>query len=61
MDNCFHLAHKDTIVILDDTMFQQINGPGRVWLEYLSENKVIQLNTTTRGGGVGMTWGKYKF
>ena len=21
MENCFHLAHKDTIVILDDTMF----------------------------------------
>jgi len=23
MENCFHLAHKDTIVILDDTIFTQ--------------------------------------
>lgn len=21
IENCFHLAHKDTIVMLDDTMF----------------------------------------
>jgi predicted O-methyltransferase YrrM len=68
IQNCIQMAHKDTLVILDDTMYgcndkdgvSDINGPGRTWLEYLSSNKVVELNRTFYGGRhVGMTWGKY--
>ena len=69
IENCIRMAHKDTIVILDDTMYgciddkgvTHINGPGRTWLEYLSFNKVVEINRVFYGGGshVGMTWGKY--
>ena len=65
MKNCFHLAHKDTIVILDDTIFiKELNrewniGPTRTWLEYLHQNKIIELNRKHYSPGRGMTWGKY--
>ncbi len=65
MENCFHFAHKDTIVILDDTIFKQdwvaeyTIGPTRTWTEHLQENKTIQLNTKDYSHGHGMSWGKY--
>jgi len=64
-ENCFHLAHKDTIVILDDTMYQIVNGPGFVWLNALRDNKVNELGKIGVNGGnpftgVSMTWGNYK-
>ena len=60
-ENCFHLAHKDTIVILDDTMYEYINGPGLVWINALKDNKVYEMGRILLGGGVSMTWGKYVF
>jgi hypothetical protein len=64
-ENCLQLAHKDTIVILDDTMYEFINGPGFVWLYALRDNKVQELGRIGINGqdpfkGVSMTWGKYK-
>jgi predicted O-methyltransferase YrrM len=65
MKNCFHLAHKDTIVILDDTMFTKCweqfytIGPTRTWTEHLQQNKIIELNRKDYCNGRGMTWGKY--
>jgi ADP-heptose:LPS heptosyltransferase/predicted O-methyltransferase YrrM/Tfp pilus assembly protein PilF len=65
IENCFHLAHKDTIVALDDTMFTKkweqhyTDGPTRVWTEYLQENKIIELNRKDYSHGLGMSWGKY--
>ena len=47
MENCFHLAHKDTIVALDDTIFTKgwekgyTIGPTRTWIEHLQEKKII--------------------
>jgi hypothetical protein len=67
MENCFHLAHKDTIVILDDTMFtkcwEQLYtiGPTRTWLEHIQQNKIIELYRKDYCNGRGMSWGKYKF
>jgi len=67
IENCFHLAHKDTIVIVDDTMFtkhweQFWNiGPTRSWTEYLQQNKIIELNRKDFCDGRGMCWGKYIF
>lgn len=64
MDNCFHLAHKDTIVIMDDTIFTDdsvCGGPAMVWTEYLQQNKIVELNRRHYGDGRGMAWGKYIF
>lgn len=67
MENCFHLAHKDTIVILDDTIFtngweQSYNiGPTRTWIEHLQQNKIIELYRKDYCNGRGMSWGKYVF
>jgi predicted O-methyltransferase YrrM len=65
MENCFHLAHKDTIVILDDTIFTQgwekeyTIGPTRTWIEHLQQNKIVELNRKDYCNGRGMSWGKY--
>jgi predicted O-methyltransferase YrrM len=65
MENCFHLAHKDTIVILDDTIFTKgweqswTIGPTRTWLEHLEQNKIIELTRKDYFSGRGMSWGKY--
>jgi predicted O-methyltransferase YrrM len=65
IDNCFHLAHKDTIVILDDTNFTKEweegwnIGPTRTWMEHLNENKIIELIRKDYCRGRGMSWGKY--
>lgn len=67
MENCFYLAHKDTIVILDDTIFTKgweqswTFGPTRTWTEHLEENKIIELNRKDYCVGRGMSWGKYIF
>jgi predicted O-methyltransferase YrrM len=66
MENCFHLAHENTIVILDDTIFtkhwvQDWNiGPTRTWIEHLEQNKIVELNRKDYCYGRGMSWGKYK-
>jgi predicted O-methyltransferase YrrM len=65
MENCLHFAHKDTIVILDDTVFTEgweqfyTIGPTRTWTEQLQENKIIELNRKDYCHGRGMSWGKY--
>jgi predicted O-methyltransferase YrrM len=65
MKNCLQLAHKDTIVALDDTMFTQgweaywTIGPTRNWVEHLHQNKIIELNRKDYCSGRGMSWGKY--
>jgi predicted O-methyltransferase YrrM len=65
MENCFHLAHKDTIVMLDDTIFTKgwekgyTIGPTRTWTEHLKQNKIIELNRKDYCNGRGMCWGKY--
>jgi len=48
-ENCRKLAHKDTIVILDDTAYtpgweaSYTIGPTKVWLEALEKNEIIEL------------------
>jgi predicted O-methyltransferase YrrM len=65
MENCSFLAHNDTIVILDDTIFTpgwEANytiGPSRTWMEHLQENKIVELNNIDYYKGHGMSWGKY--
>jgi predicted O-methyltransferase YrrM len=65
LENCYHLAHKDTIVAIDDTMFSQYwlkwwnVGPTKAWMELLEKNKIIELNRTDYSDGKGMCYGKY--
>lgn len=67
LENCFHLAHKDTIVAIDDTIYTPCwkkvytIGPTRTWMEHLQQNKIIELNRTDYCNGRGMSWGKYIF
>ena len=67
MENCFHLAHEDTIVILDDTMFTKGGemswtiGPTRTWTEHLQQNKIMEICKNDYYIGRGMAWGKYVF
>ena len=59
------LAHKDTIVIMDDTIFTKgwdegwTWGPTQVWDEYEKNNKIISLAKKDYCKGHGMSWGKY--
>jgi predicted O-methyltransferase YrrM len=65
IDNCFKLAHKDTIVILDDTIFtagweqEYTLGPTKIWKEYVAQNKIVEINKKDYWNGRGMSWGKY--
>jgi predicted O-methyltransferase YrrM len=65
IENCFYLAHKDTIVIIDDTMFTKgwehlwNIGPTRVWSEYLQKGNITEINRKDYDKGRGMSWGKY--
>lgn len=67
MENCFHLAHKDTIVALDDTIYRQDwtqfwnIGPTLTWMQHLEQNKITELNRVEYAHGQGMSWGKYIF
>ena len=60
MENCFHFAHKNTIVALDDAVFtkglekEYTIGTTRTWIEHLQENKIIELNRTVYCTGRGM-------
>ncbi len=65
LENCFKFAHKDTIVIMDDTCF--INGwetfytvgPTKTWIEHVYHKKIMEINTKNYWPGRGMAWGKY--
>jgi len=69
LENCFYLAHKDTIVIIDDTIFTDkpywmcsFNvGPTRAWSEFLEKDRIIEFNRKNYEPARGMSWGKYKF
>jgi len=65
IDNCKNFAHNDTILILDDTMYKKeweqpyTVGPTKIWKEYVTERKIIELCKKDYQNGKGMSWGKY--
>lgn len=67
IENCKKLSHKDTIVILDDTVFTEnwerdwTIGPTKVWTEKVNDHSIIELNRVDYLPGRGMCWGKYNF
>ena len=65
-----HLAHKETIIMMDDTMYshgikdgwpwQQVwnQGPTQIWNEFVTQHKIIEMYRKDYTAGRGMCWGK---
>ena len=62
---CSFLAHRDTIVVLDDTMWRPdwvrrwTQGPTKVWVEALAMNRVAELRRREFSAGRGTAYGRY--
>jgi hypothetical protein len=67
IENCFKLSHKDTIVVVDDTIYTSgweafyTIGPTKAWIEFINENKIRELGRKEYLPQRGMSWGKYIF
>jgi predicted O-methyltransferase YrrM len=64
--NCKKLANKDTIVILDDVVFNVGDadwtfGPTKVWNEMINNNFIIPKGLLNPENGRGWAWYHYKF
>jgi predicted O-methyltransferase YrrM len=65
LNNCLRLAHKDTIVIMDDVVNKEgweklwTIGPTQAWNEGLASNRIIEIQRKEYSIGRGMVWGKY--
>lgn len=65
LENCMKLAHKNATVMVDDTVYREewiqtyTVGPTQAWLEYVNDNKIMELNRVDYCNGRGMSWGKY--
>jgi predicted O-methyltransferase YrrM len=65
LENCRKLAHSNTLVLLDDTIYRDdwkvhyTLGPTRAWLEAIADGKVVELGRREYEPGRGMSWGKY--
>lgn len=63
--NCQKLAHTNSIVILDDTMFQEAFqapfniGPTKAWKESIEEGIIKEIFHVDYFAGRGMAWGTY--
>jgi len=66
LKNCKALAHEDTVVVLDDTIFVAgweapwTVGPTRAWLEMLQEGQVEEHSRRHYCHGRGQVVGAYK-
>ena len=67
LKNCKNMANKDTIVIMDDTMYRHgwerdyTVGPTQTWVEHLNNRTITEINRVDYCSGRGMSWGKYVF
>ena len=65
--NCKKLAHTNTVVIMDDTIYsdalrEKYNiGPTQVWLEAINNNIIEEISKVEFCKGRGMSWGKYVY
>jgi len=63
--NCKALAHADTVVILDDTIWtlgwheHYTEGPTKAWSEEVAAGHIVQLGTRDYQKGRGISWGRY--
>lgn len=67
MENVRKLAHPNTIVILDDTMYtagweaEWTQGPSNVWINQIRKNQIQAVGHADYFPGRGMSWGKFLF
>jgi len=67
VDNCMRLANKDTLVIIDDTVYRKdweafyTVGPTKTWVEHVNDGRIAEINRVNYRFGRGMSWGKYVF
>jgi predicted O-methyltransferase YrrM len=67
IENCKKLAHKDTIVIMDDTIYNKNlsmfynTGPTQAWTEFVDKKKILEIDRVEYQLGRGMSYGKYVF
>ena len=65
MENCKKLAHKNTLIILDDTVFDKTPdysiGPTKIWSELLDKEEIIELGRISDNNGRGFSWGNFAF
>lgn len=65
--NCKSLAHKETIVAVDDIVYNKkwirkwTRGPNRAWEEAKSNNIIKELGHEEYHAGRGYSWGTYVF
>ena len=65
--NCKNLAHPQTIIIMDDTIYikQWLScftiEPTNVWLEHIHNNFIIPIGHIDFQPGLGISWGTYNF
>lgn len=63
--NCKKLAHENTIVIMDDTIYtkkwekEHTNGPTNAWVDGIKRNIVKEISREEYFKGRGVSWGKY--
>lgn len=61
--NSLQVAHKATVVIMDDTIYRSdweaeyTHGPTRVWSEFLEQGAIRESGRREYGPGCGMAWG----
>lgn len=63
LKNCQKLAHKNTIVVMDDVHYTNPNffnvGPNKAWLGMVSQGKIKEIGHEEYGPGRGLSWGYY--
>ena len=63
--NCKRLGHSDSIVIVDDTVYEKewikdyTIGPTKAWEEMVKNKEIEELGCLDIIPGKGMSWGKY--
>ncbi len=63
--NCKRFAHKDTIVVIDDTIYRKdwekhyTIGPTNAWLEGIKQNIITEITHYDFEPGRGLSYGKY--
>jgi predicted O-methyltransferase YrrM len=65
LKNCASLSHKDSIVLMDDTIYTNslimdwTEGPTKAWLEGLETDLIKEIGREDWLLGRGMSWGRY--
>lgn len=67
LKNCINFAHRDTIIIMDDTQYnkewvKKFNiKPTEVWEKFKNENKLKDTKSIDINERYGLSYGKYNF